>query len=192
MTAPDGGGGGPYSLRQAARPVRLAALLFMLLVGYAYIFAFLMVREYSGLRPSDVQETYVPSDVAASLGEESRSVTEELDLGQMGEMRHRVDTSLLIQDSHIHILMFALVAAAESLIIFGLGWPTRWKEAAIVAAFAAGGLDFSGQWLMKAGLGGFAWLTLFAGWLMVAVYLAVLAGTIGAAFPLRSTHGRNP
>lgn len=192
MTAPEAGGAGLYSLRQAARPVRLAALLFMLLVGYAYIFAFLMVREYSGLGPSDVQATYVPADVDASLGEQSQAVTEELDLGQMGEMKHRVDTKLLIQDSHIHILMFALVAAVESLIIFGLGWPARWKEAAIVAAFAAGGLDFSGQWLMKAGLGGFAWLTLFAGWLMVAVYLAVLAGTLRATFPLRSTQGRNP
>jgi len=182
---------GLYCLRDANRSVRLAALLFLLLLGYAYIFAFLMVREYSGLSPDDVAETYVPSTVdAASLEAESRGVTEELDLGSLEEMKHRVDTKLLIQDSHIHILLFAMVAALESLIIFGLGWPAWWRDTVIVAAFAAGGLDFSGQWLMKAGLGGFAWLTILAGWLMVAVYLVVLGGTLKAVFPFGSTARR--
>ena len=52
----------------------------------------------------------------------------------------------------------------------------------IVAAFASAALDFSGQWLMKAGLGGFAWLTLVSGWTMMAVYMVVLVGTGRATF----------
>ena len=46
-----------------------------------------------------------------------------LDLGQIPEMKHTVDTNLLIQDSHIHIMIYAIVAALLSLIIFGLDWP---------------------------------------------------------------------
>ncbi len=183
---------GLYRLRDTNRSVRLAALLFMLLLGYAYVFAFLMVREFSGLSPGDVRDTYVPARVdEASLAQESHGVTQELDLEGLEGEKHRVDTMLLVQDSHIHILMFALVAALQSLIVLGLGWPGGFRDAVIFAAFASGGLDFSGQWLMKAGLGGFAWLTLAAGWLMVAVYVVVLGGTLRAVFPLlRSTQRR--
>jgi len=47
----------------------------------------------------------------------------------------------------------------------------------------SGGLDFAGQWLMKAGIGGFAWLTILSGWTMATVYLVVLAGTLLALRP---------
>ena len=64
-------------------------------------------------------------------------------------MKHTVDTNLLIQDSHIHIMIYAIVAALESLIIFGLGWPGRFRDLMIVLAFGFGALDFAGQWLMN-------------------------------------------
>jgi hypothetical protein len=38
-----------YSLRHANRSVKLAALLFLLVLGFAYGFAFLMVKTWSGL-----------------------------------------------------------------------------------------------------------------------------------------------
>ena len=49
-----------YQLRDAPRPVKLAAVLFLLVLGYSYLFAFLMVKTWSGLTPSRVQATYVP------------------------------------------------------------------------------------------------------------------------------------
>jgi len=52
----------------------------------------------------------------------------------------------------------------------------------ILCAFGSGVLDFAGQWLMKSGLSGFAWLTIGAGWLMASVYLVVLLGTLKAVF----------
>lgn len=177
----------PYRLRDADFSVKAATVLFLLVLGYAYVFAFLMVRHWSGLTPEDVRETYVPVRVdTATLPMESRSETRALDLGGLEEERHRVDTDLLIQDSHIHIMIYAIVAALESLIIFGLDWQAAWRNTVIFAAFGAGALDFSGQWLMKAGLGGFAWLTIASGWLMAAVYLVVLAGTLQCVF------GRKP
>ncbi len=100
----------------------------------------------------------------------------------MSEERHHVDTRLLIQDSHIHLMIYAIVAALQTLLILGLEWRPVWRNAAITTAFGAGALDFSGQWLMKLGLSGFSYLTIASGWLMAAVYVAVLVGVLRAAF----------
>ncbi len=174
---------GLYSLREADRSVRIGALLFMLLLGYGYIFAFLMVREYAGLTPADVRNTFMPTTVdEAALPDESSSRTVPLNFDEMQQTVHQIDTDLLIQDSHVHLMMFAVLAALQTLIVLGLGWPAGWRDTVIVAAFASAALDFSGQWLMKAGLGGFAWLTILSGWTMVAVYVVVLIGTTRATF----------
>src|SRR5215217_740982 len=154
-----------YRLRDAPRSVKLAAVLFLLVLGYAYIFAFLMVKTWSGLTASRVEATYAPDpkmDMSA-MPEHSTSAEQPLDLGEMREMQHTVDTNLLIQDSHIHILIYAMVAALQSL---------------IVLAFGFGALDFAGQWLMKFGLPGFSWLTIASGWGMALVYLIILSGTV--------------
>jgi hypothetical protein len=177
-----------YRLRDAPRSVKLATVLFLLVLGYSYLFAFLMVKTWSGLTPSKVQATYVPAPPMnmAAMPEQSQSSEQRLDLGSIPEMKHTVDTNLLIQDSHIHIMIYAIVAALQSLIIFGLGWPGWFRDSMIVAAFGFGALDFAGQWLMKAHLPGFAWLTLLSGWGMALVYLIVLGGTLRAIAPHRT------
>ena len=177
-----------YRLRDAPRPVKLAAVLFLLVLGYSYVFAFLMVKTWSGLTPTAVQATYVPGpkmDMSA-MPEHSTSTEKPLDLGTVPEMKHTVDTNLLIQDSHIHIMIYAIVAALESLIIFGLGWPAGFRDLMIVLAFGFGALDFAGQWLMNFGLPGFAWLTIVSGWGMALVYLFVLGGTLRAVTARRT------
>jgi hypothetical protein len=174
---------GLYSLRRADPSVRLAAVLFMLVLGYAYVFAFFMVKDWAGLTPARVSATYAPMRPvdASSLPEASSSSTQPLDLGGMTEETHRVDARLLVQDSHIHIMIYAIVGALQTLLILGLGWGAAWRNVVITAAFGAGALDFSGQWLVKAGLPGFSWLTIASGWLMAAVYVVVLTGTLRAA-----------
>jgi hypothetical protein len=178
-----------YRLRDAHRSIRLAALLFLLLLGYAYVFAFLMVKTWAGLTPAEVQATYVPEPAMdmSAMPATSESSTQPLDLRQVPEMKHKVDTALLIQDSHIHIMIYALIGAVEAVIILGLGWPGWFRDAVLVGAFGFGALDFSGQWLMKAGLPGFAWLTLLAGWGMALVYVVTLGGTLRAVFSRRTT-----
>jgi hypothetical protein len=173
---------GLYSLRQADRSVKLATILFLLVLGYAYVFAFLMVKTWSGLGPSRVAATYVPTPGMdeMNMGPQSRTTTQPLDLGKVPEMQHTVDTNLLIQDSHIHIMIYAIVSALLTLIILGLEWPAWWRDTMIVLNFGFGVLDFAGQWLMKFGLGGFAWLTIASGWGMSLVYLIVLYSTARA------------
>ena len=177
-----------YRLRDAPRVVKLAAVLFLLVLGYSYIFAFLMVKTWSGLSPGQVASTYVPQPAMdmSAMPERSQSTEQAIDLGEVPEMKHTVDTNLLIQDSHIHIMIYAIVAALESLIIFGLAWPEWFRGTMIVAAFGFGALDFAGQWLMKANLPGFAWLTIASGWGMALVYLIVLGGTLREVAARRS------
>jgi hypothetical protein len=178
---------GLYSLRHANRSVKLGALLFLLVLGYAYLFAFLMVKTWSGLGPSRVAATYVPSPKMDEMhmGAESKSSTQPLDLGKVPEMQHTVDTNLLIQDSHIHIMIYAIVAALLTLIILGFDWPPWWRDTVIVLNFGFGVMDFVGQWLMNFGMGGFARLTIASGWGMSLVYLIVLYSTIRALLPDR-------
>lgn len=170
----------PYRLAAADRSVKLAALLFLLVIGCGYTFSFLMVRTYAGVSPSAVQATYVPPPgiEESALPETATSTTQSLDLGSMTQEHHTVDRDLLVQDSHVHILMFAVIAAVQAVIILGLDWPGWLRETMIVAAFGFGALDFTGQWLMHLGAGMFAYLTITAGWGMAAVYLIVLFSTI--------------
>lgn len=179
---------GLYSLRQADPSVKLGALLFLLVLGYSYGFAFLMVRHWSGLTPSRVAATYTPPAMdSAAMPAQSRATDAPLDLGHMPEERHVVDTDLLIQDSHIHIMIYAIVAALETLIILGLDWGAARRNAMIVAAFGFGALDFAGQWLMKAGIPGFAWLTIASGWGMATVYLILLVATVRRLRPSQTS-----
>jgi hypothetical protein len=180
---------GLYSLRQANRSVKLAALLFLLVLGSAYVFAFLMVKTWSGLTPARLQAGYVPKPGMNEMHmpAESRATTQPLDLGKVPEMQHTVDTNLLIQDSHIHIMIYGIVAALLTLIILGLEWPAWWRDTMIVANFGFGVLDFVGQWLMKFGVGGFAWLTIASGWGMSLVYLIILYSTVRALLAGRSS-----
>jgi len=182
-----------YRLSDAPRSVKLTAVLFLLVLGYAYVFAFLMVKTWSGLTPARVQATYVPKPGMdeMQMTTESRATTQPLDLGKVPEMQHTVDTNTLIQDSHIHIMIYSIVAALLTLIILGLEWPAWWRDTVIVAAFGTGALDFAGQWLMNFGLGGFAWLTIVSGWGMSLVYLIVLFSTVRAVLPVRSTGGHS-
>src|SRR6476646_11176183 len=176
-----------YSLRQADRSVKLGAVLFLLLLGYAYLFAFLMVKTWSGLTPTKVAATYVPAPGMNEMhmSTESHATTKPLDLGQMPDMQHTVDTNTLVQDSHIHIMIYAIVSGLLTLIMLGLDWPAWWRDTMIVTAFATGALDFAGQWLMNFGLGGFAWLTLVSGWGMSLAYLIFLSSTVRAILPVR-------
>ena len=178
----------PYRLKDADGSVKLAAVLFLLMLGYAYVFAFFMVKTWSGLTPADVQATYAPSPGVAdsTMPAMSHEMNQPLDLSQLPEMKHTVDTQLLVQDSHIHIMIYAIVAALLCLIMFGLEWSSRWRTGMIVAAFGSGALDFAGQWLMRAGLPGFAWLTIVSGWGMAAVYLIVLASTLNTVLARRA------
>jgi hypothetical protein len=88
---------------------------------------------------------------------------------------HTVDTNLLIQDTHVHVPMYGLIAAALGVVVAGLSLPRTWALGLIVLLFAAPWLDFAGMWLTKLASPRFAIVTLAGGWAMGVAYLIVAA-----------------
>ena len=102
-------------------------------------------------------------------------VTDSEDLIDEQDIGLHVDRDLLVQDTHVHMPMYAVIAACLSVIALGLAMP-RWAGLSIIALlFAAPWLDFAGMWLTKLASPGFAIVTLAGGWAMALGYVIVAA-----------------
>jgi len=86
---------------------------------------------------------------------------------------HHVDRDLLVQDTHVHMPMYAVIAAGLSLIVLGLPLSRSMGLAVIALLFAAPWLDFAGMWLTKLASPRFAIVTLAGGWAMALGYTIV-------------------
>ena len=98
-----------------------------------------------------------------------------------GEKKHHIDRELLVQDSHVHIPVYAITAALLVLIVFGLRLGSGSRIALVLLAFAAPVLDFVGLWGAHLWSGsGRVWgaVALLGGAMMGLVYLAVLSLTL--------------
>jgi len=169
--------GSKWQLRDSDSSVKLLVTLFLLMLGIGYVFAFLMVTEWVGLTPVEVirvyQEPKSGEGIPTERPEESQVTVQPIDLAELEGAQYNVDTRLLIQDSHVHIVIYSLTAGLLSVIALGLSFPTALRNGIILSAFAGGTLDFAGLWLIKGGLPIASVLTLLGGWMMAAVYLVI-------------------
>ncbi len=95
-------------------------------------------------------------------------------MGQMAaEDHHVVDLDLLVQDTHVHVPMYGVIAALLSLVVLGLSLPRNAGFALITLLFAAPWLDFAGMWLVKLVSPAFAIVTVAGGWAMGLGYTIV-------------------
>jgi hypothetical protein len=170
-----------YDLRHSDTRVRWLVTLLLATLGASYLFGAWMVALYAGFSPQKVGETYGPAGempMMMQMPPETTVVTERpISMAEMGEEHHHVDLDLLVQDTHVHMPMYAVIAACLSIIALGLAVP-RWAGMSIIALlFAAPWLDFAGMWLTKLVSPGFAIVTLAGGWAMALGYsiVAVLA-----------------
>ena len=168
-----------YDLRQSDVRVRWLVTLLLATLGTSYLFGAWMVGLYAGYSPRKVAETYGPAGempMTMQMPPETTMVTEQpISMAEMGEEQHHVDRDLLVQDTHVHMPMYAVIAACLSVIALGLAMP-RWAGLAIIALlFAAPWLDFAGMWLTKLASPGFAIVTLAGGWAMALGYVIVAA-----------------
>ena len=163
-----------YRLAAAPAAARWALTLFLGTLGMAYVFGFLMVTIWAGLTPEELARTYRKQE-AGVAGEQAQVSERPIDLEAVlaEEEVHQIDTQLLIQDTHVHVPVYALIALALSAIALGLRWRPGFDIAVIFALFCGPVLDFAGMWLTKFVADGFAYLTLLGGWLMAVSYLAV-------------------
>lgn len=186
-------------LRQAPFEVRLAATLFLLLLGIADVFGAWEVKNFAAFTPRAVAATVaaereaparptMPQTQTMSMGGPdhagmTHSTAEEhaVDLATLDRPRHTINRDLLVQDTHVHIPAYALTAAALSLVVFGLRLSSRARSAVVILAFAAPFADFAGLWgaqLCPAAAVPFAALAVAGGFTMGLTYLFVLALTL--------------
>ncbi|MGH7909175.1 MAG: hypothetical protein ACRENW_04910 [Thermodesulfobacteriota bacterium] len=166
-----------YDLRRASGPVRWLVTCLLATFGLSYLFGAWMVALYAGFSPRSVAATYAEPEMAMPMPPESTVVVEHrLSPRDFAEATpHRVDRDLLIQDTHVHVPMYGVIAALLSAVVLGLRLP-RWAAWALITAlFAAPWLDFAGMWLTKLVSSRFAVVTLAGGWAMGVGYLIVTA-----------------
>ncbi|HKI87343.1 MAG TPA: hypothetical protein VKA53_11430 [Thermoanaerobaculia bacterium] len=164
--------------------VRAAAVLFLLLLGPANFFGAWQVKNFASFTPAGVAATVAPggpgeSDTSAAS---TSSATEQpISLAALDQPRHHIEQKLLVEDSHVHIPVYAMIAALLSLVIFGLRLSSRVRVLLVAAAFAAPFLDFAGLWgahlFPNAGVA-FGTVAVVGGFAMGAVYTVVLFVTL--------------
>ncbi|MGH7645577.1 MAG: hypothetical protein ACREMR_08315 [Gemmatimonadales bacterium] len=166
-----------YDLRRAPGPAKWLVTCLLATLGLSYLFGAWMVALYAGFSPRSVAATYAEPEMAMPMPPESTVVVEHrMSLSEFAEATpHRVDRDLLIQDTHVHVPMYGVIATLLSVVVLGLRLP-RWAAWALITAlFAAPWLDFAGMWLTKLVSPRFAVVTLAGGWAMGVGYLIVTA-----------------
>jgi len=170
-------------LPQAPFEVRLAATLFLLLLGVADLFGAWEVANFAAFAPRAVAATVAAEErPMAMVGHgPSRAEETEVDLAALDRPRHTIGRDLLVQDTHVHVPVYALTAAALSLVVFGLALSSRARSALVALAFAAPFADFVGLWgahLVRPLAVFFGAITVAGGFSMGLAYLIVLVLTL--------------
>lgn len=166
----------PYDLGRVDARLKWAVTCLLLTFGLAYLFGGWMVSLYAGFTPGRIAATYaepaVPEAPETTMVVEHPMPMSSFEAEDTTEV-HLVDTKLLVQDTHVHVPMYGVIAGLLSLVVLGLGLSRAWGFALITLLFAAPWLDFSGMWLTKFAAPQFAVLTAAGGWTMGLGYTLV-------------------
>ncbi len=188
-------------LPQSPFEVRLAATLFLLLLGMADLFAAWEVANFAAFTPAGTAATVAPAEQHAMAVcttcamDHAMAMEHPVSLDELDKPHHVIDRDLLVQDTHVHVPAYALTAAALSLIVFGLRLGSRLRSALVLLAFAAPALDFAGLWgahlLPRAGTL-FGGLAVAGGSAMGLTYTLVLFTTLIQCWWRRADPGARP
>ncbi len=164
-----------YELRRADSRVRFLVTCLLATFGVAYLCGGWMVALYAGFTPAGVARTYAGAGMTMPMPPESTVVVEHpMTMAGFAESDvHQVDLNLLVQDTHVHVPMYGLIAGVLSLVALGLVLPKGWHLGLITLLFAAPWLDFAGMWLTKLVSRDFAFVTVLGGWAMGLGYTVV-------------------
>jgi hypothetical protein len=166
-------------LPQSPFEVRLAVTLFLVLLGIADLFGGWQVRNFASFTPGGAAATVAPEQ-HHEMAMECCSVTtmeeKPVEPASLDRPTHRITRELLVQDTHVHVPVYAMTAAFLALVLFGLRLSSRARTALVLCAFAAPFLDFAGLWgaHLAPGLGKvFGALAIAGGFAMGICYLIV-------------------
>jgi hypothetical protein len=136
-------------LPQSPPEVRLAVTLFLCLLGVADFFGAWQVKNFAAFTPRGVASTVAPA-ASHPMAMECCNVTEveekPVEPSSLDRPSHHIERELLVQDTHVHVPVYALTAAFLALILFGLRLSSRLRVGLVLLAFAAPFLDFAGLW----------------------------------------------
>lgn len=169
-----------YDLGRADLRIKWLVTCLLATLGISYVFGALMVSLYAGFTPGRVAATYAGRAMSMPMPPETTMVMEHpMSMDEFAKPEvHEVDTDLLIQDTHVHVPMYGVIAAALSLVVVGLSLSQGWALALITLLFAAPWLDFAGMWLTKFVSSRLAVLTVAGGFAMGLAYTIVAAVTM--------------
>jgi len=166
-----------YDLGRADARVKWLVTCLLGTFGLAYLFGGWMVGLFGGFTPASVAATYAGPEMSMAMPPSSTVVVEHPMSMQdfAAQEHHTIDRNLLIQDTHVHVPMYGVIAAMLGLVVLGLRLSSKTGYALITLLFAAPWLDFLGMWLTKLVAPGFAVLTVAGGWAMGLAYIIVAA-----------------
>jgi hypothetical protein len=166
-----------YDLRRADARLKWLVSCLLTTLGLAYLFGAWMVGLFAGFTPREVAATYAGHEMHMPMPPGTTVIVEHpMTLQEFGtEDHHTVDRNLLVQDTHVHVPMYGVIAAALGVVVLGLDVSASWGYALITLLFAAPWLDFAGMWLTSLVSPRFAVLTVVGGWAMGAAYTIVTA-----------------
>jgi len=168
-----------YDLRHADARVKWLVTCLLATFGVTYLFGSWMVGLYAGFTPHAIAVTYASPEMnmaAMTMQPESTTVTEHaMSAEEMGAEAYTVDEKLLVQDTHVHMPMYGLIATALSIIVLGMDLKRRDAFALITLLFAAPWVNFAGMWATKLISGKLAALTLLGGYIMAFDFTVVTA-----------------
>jgi len=163
-----------FDLRTAPAPLKLLTSLVLVGIGISYFFGLLMVVLWVGLTPDKVVQTYAQQKTPAAVRDQTTVTEAPIDLDEEMAPPHVIDRELLIQDTHVHLPIYTLIAAVLSLIAATLNMRVHFKMWLIFSLFLGGWLDFLGMWGVKYVSSAFAGMTLTGGWVMFCSWLIVI------------------
>jgi hypothetical protein len=171
-------------LRSSPIEVRIAATLFLLLLGIANVFGAWQVRNFASFTPAGTAATVAPEahhDMTMACCRTNAAEEHPIDIAALDMPHHQVSRELLVQDTHVHVPVYAITAALLSLLVFGLDLSTAARTLLVVLAFLAPFADFAGLWgahLAPSHGEAFGSVAVGGGYLMGFVYLVVLTLTL--------------
>jgi len=114
-----------YDLGRADLRIKWLVTCLLATLGVSYVFGALMVSLYAGFTPQRVAATYAGREMSMPMPPETTMVMEHpMSMTDFAKPEvHEVDTNLLIQDTHVHVPMYGVIAAALSLVVAGLSLP---------------------------------------------------------------------
>ncbi len=129
--------------------VRLAVTLFLALLGVADFFGGWQVRNFAAFTPRGVARTVSPEghhEMAMECCTVTSTHEMPMEPSSLDHPTHHIARDLLVQDTHVHVPVYAMSAAFLALVVFGLRLSSRARTLLVLFAFAAPFLDFAGLW----------------------------------------------